>query len=66
MKLLLFSILCFVTLLVIRFLQRSSGEARHRSSAEQEAGHPAASEDEIVDVHFEECQGPKKDGGVKP
>lgn len=66
MKLLLFTILCFLTLLVIRLLQRSSSEGRGRRSPERESDRPAASEDEIVDVHFEEYQDSQKDGGRNP
>jgi hypothetical protein len=62
MRLLLFTLFCLVTLLVIRFLQRSSaGRTRAREQAAREQ-RPAASEDEIVDVRFEECPPPERKG----
>jgi hypothetical protein len=55
LKLLLFLLLCLVTLL---FLRRW-GTPRRRPVSPQEPAPPAAAPEEIVDVSFQECDAPE-------
>lgn len=65
MRLLLFAVACFFTLLLIRFLQRASSRGEAMNGADK-SSRPAASEEEIVDVRFEERRGPNPDPERKP
>jgi hypothetical protein len=65
MRLILFALACLVTLLLIRFLQRSSAGSGGAGRADRPP-RPAASDDEIVDVRFEEYPRPGPDGEKKP
>jgi hypothetical protein len=66
MRLLLFSFLCLLTLLVIRYLQRSSAARTPTGGSGQARRPPTVSEDEIVDVPFEECEKSRREGGENP
>jgi hypothetical protein len=54
MNILLFTLLCLLTILFLRVIQRGSRPRGHGSVPEKEPDAPAARSDEIVDVDFEE------------
>lgn len=61
MRLLLFTLLCAIAILLIRGLQGISTRRRAEGRPAEGNERPAASPDEIVDVSFEDC----RDAGEK-
>lgn len=54
MRLLLFTLLCLLTMLILRVIQRGTRSRAPGRAAEAKPESPAVRSDEIVDVPFEE------------
>ncbi len=66
MRLLLFALLCFITISLVRFVRSLGRKTSQPKRRPESQNRPAASPDEIVDVHYEECDGGSDDKEVRP
>ncbi len=64
MRLLLFALLCLITVSLVRFVRALGKKTSRPKTRPESQNRPAASPDEIVDVHYEECDGVSDDKEV--
>ena len=65
-RLLLFGLLCIITISFVRFLRSLGRKPSQPKPSQPSRNRPAASPDEIVDVDYEEFDGEGDDREVRP